>query len=454
MRFLEYLIVVILLFLVISCSSDVKNHQLVIANSSLFDTKTGEVISGRTIKIDMGRIVEIKDFEASDLEYDEVINADQRLLTPGFIDVHNHLEFVFGDSIKEVNSKDFKKLRKIFADQYIPYGVLTVRSAGGREEHLSMMKSWMKRDNRFPDYYPTGGALVSVDTKFHNHTFVKDSATIVRIIKDRFKMGFKHLKLYSFIGANQLRVAVNTSNSLGVNIFGHIENVNVSISEANRFGLRNFEHAKTLFLDVIRTYEKSGVDISSLPPDDSNNWVFREYQIFNHIDIEDSILVDIINLFKLTGSTLTPTLHIHANPLGLGFVNTKIPNSRKVVESWPPLKRKNAENGFRALTRLIKRLYDEGVPLSIGSDTSDPGKSVLSEILLLNEAGIPINDVIRIATLNSAEAIGLDSIYGSIEVNKSANLILFDKNPIEDPKNILLKKIVIKDGIVWKGKNH
>ncbi len=43
----------------------------------------------------------------------------------------------------------------------------------------------------------------------------------------------------------------------------------------------------------------------------------------------------------------------------------------------------------------------------------------------------------------------LDAEYGSIEDGKRADLILFDANPLTNPRDLLGTKTVIKDGVVW-----
>jgi imidazolonepropionase-like amidohydrolase len=70
-------------------------------------------------------------------------------------------------------------------------------------------------------------------------------------------------------------------------------------------------------------------------------------------------------------------------------------------------------------------------------------------MLLLHDAGIPMAGVFKIATLNSAQDIGQGALYGSIEVGKRADLVVFERNPLEDSRNLLGPKIVVKDGVVW-----
>ena len=111
-----------------------------------------------------------------------------------------------------------------------------------------------------------------------------------------------------------------------------------------------------------------------------------------------------------------------------------------------------ARRGFGVALSYVAAMHKGGVKLAIGSDAVEPGKSVLSEILLLHDAGIPMATVLQIATLGSAEAIELSDFYGSIEPGKKAHFVLFDESPLDDPKALLGGKTVIKDGaLIPKG---
>lgn len=61
-----------------------------------------------------------------------------------------------------------------------------------------------------------------------------------------------------------------------------------------------------------------------------------------------------------------------------------------------------------------------------------------------------MEEVLRIATLNGAEAMGVDADLGSIAVGKRANLVLFDASPLARAPNLLAGKTVIKNGVVWQ----
>ncbi|MCW5516009.1 amidohydrolase family protein [Muriicola sp. Z0-33] len=450
-KFINKLLIVILAIGFSFCEDpNTEDDQLVIVNASLFNTSTLQVEKNRSIFIRNNRIKKISGTRSGDFALNNVVDARERLITPSFIDVHNHLNFIFGDTTEITNPNEFKRSRKLLTEQYLPYGVTVVRSAGGRELHIPMVQSWMNHHQDYVDYFPSGGALVSLDTKFYNHAYVADSSEVQSKIREYHKLGIRHIKLYSLIGEPELKAAVSTARELELNIFGHIENAMISIETACNLGLTNFEHAKTLFLEVIRKYEAASIDLSGLPPDDEENWRYREYEVFNFIGADDPSILSLIALFKKNGVSITPTLNLYAQPIGL-VNNSSQPTAHKEDQlNWSEEQMNRAKLGYKVLAAVVYKLYENGIQLNTGSDNYEPGKTILSEMLLLNDLGIPMSEVLKIASLNSARAIDMEKSYGSIEVGKKAHLVIFDENPLVNPLNLLSKKTVIKDGILWK----
>ena len=185
------------------------------------------------------------------------------------------------------------------------------------------------------------------------------------------------------------------------------------------------------------------MDLSHLPPDDEENWRYREYEIFKFIGTNDPSILALIELFKKNSVSITPTLHLYAHPIGLTNDNIHLALHKEEQLN-------NAKIGYKVLAALVYKLYENGITLNTGSDTYGSGKTILSEMLLLNELGIPMNEVLKIASLNSARSIGMDKSYGSIEVGKKAHLILFEESPLINPLHLLSKKTVIKDGFIWE----
>jgi imidazolonepropionase-like amidohydrolase len=66
----------------------------------------------------------------------------------------------------------------------------------------------------------------------------------------------------------------------------------------------------------------------------------------------------------------------------------------------------------------------------------------------LVEAGINPMDVIKIATKNGAEALGLINQTGTIEPGKQADILILSANPVEDIENTKRIDAVISNGII------
>lgn len=92
-----------------------------------------------------------------------------------------------------------------------------------------------------------------------------------------------------------------------------------------------------------------------------------------------------------------------------------------------------------------RRLHEAGVTLALGTDRTF-GASVHMELELLHEAGIPVADLLRIATLNGAIYLGLERELGSIEPGKRADMLLLEADPSRDVSAFRRIAAVFKDG--------
>jgi imidazolonepropionase-like amidohydrolase len=83
-------------------------------------------------------------------------------------------------------------------------------------------------------------------------------------------------------------------------------------------------------------------------------------------------------------------------------------------------------------------LVSHGGRLVFGTDTpsgptygNPPGLNGLLELERLAAAGVPLRRLLEGATINAARAFRLDSLYGTVERGKVANLLLLRANPLE-----------------------
>ena len=64
--------------------------------------------------------------------------------------------------------------------------------------------------------------------------------------------------------------------------------------------------------------------------------------------------------------------------------------------------------------------------------------------------GLPVHDVLRAATLTGAYAIGREADLGSLEVGKLADLVVLNRDPLQDIRNSIDMRYVMKGGRLYE----
>jgi imidazolonepropionase-like amidohydrolase len=94
---------------------------------------------------------------------------------------------------------------------------------------------------------------------------------------------------------------------------------------------------------------------------------------------------------------------------------------------------------FETAKRNLKRLADAGVNIGFGTDTGPPGRFSgyfeHLEMQLMVESGLTPMQVITAATKRAAEFLGVSQDLGTLEAGRWADLIVLDKNPLENIRN-------------------
>lgn len=461
MKILKNIIFISLIYGFLSCSNHKQKIDLAIKNVQIFDSKSKQILKNKDILVVDDIIFAIRDSDKN-LVADKILDGENKLIVPGFIDTHIHLTDIIGDydrAPEYLSSDSIRVYKKRLADEYLSHGVTTLRDAGHPEKWLKHTIIWQNNSEpNIPNIILSGSAIISDEerTPYLSHVEVKNPHQAANKVQEYYDLGIRQVKLYWRLRLPEMKSVVNKAQNLGMNIFGHIDFNVVSIQEAMKLGVKHFEHAYTPFMSIFN-YQKHGEDFYNKH---KLNFPKRSFwtemlNIFRYVDSNPSLKSELDHLvlemarnkttlctsINLFGSIVNRTIH-------RSFMQTKTGDEEN-FNNFTDKQINILNQGFNALMEFYKKSHDKGVKLRIGTDCIKGGKAALSEMILLYECGFNVKDILQIATINGAEAINQDAQYGSIEIGKKADLVIFNKNPFKNYKNLLAEKIVIKDGRIF-----
>jgi Amidohydrolase family len=103
--------------------------------------------------------------------------------------------------------------------------------------------------------------------------------------------------------------------------------------------------------------------------------------------------------------------------------------------------------------RMLELLQEAGAPLLTGTDTPAagivPGYSLHDELEMFVQAGLTPFEALQAATVEPARFLDREARSGTVEVGKSADLVLLRANPLADIENI--RSLA---GVVLRGRWH
>jgi Tol biopolymer transport system component len=185
------------------------------------------------------------------------------------------------------------------------------------------------------------------------------------------------------------------------------------------------------------------------------------YSGTEHTIIPFPLYKDVAKLLAASGITYTPTLIVTAD-LESYFITRTNPYADSVLTRFTPrwelddrLQRwsswmRDSQLRFPHAAASLATLVREGAHVGLGSHGNRQGLGVHWELWGYGMGGMPNHDILRAATIVSAEAIGAAADVGSIEVGKKADLQVLDRDPLSDIRNTNSIRWVMKNGRLYE----
>jgi len=406
-----------------------------LVNANAIDETFESTKRDQTILIAVDRIVAVGDTSEIEIPRDAtVIDLAGKTVIPGLWDAHVHTRY---DGIDHLNL-------------LLLHGVTTLRDLGGPWRHVARLTEWREQIAGGAMLGPaiwTGGTVLNNPGAGWSHITVVNSPVEARAAVRRLKSaGADFVKVYSHLSRDNYLAIVDEANKQGLPVDGHVP-YGVSPEEASRLGQRAIEHANVLVASM-----------ATREPDLDENGRPRMASLVDHLDPEG--VATLASVFRTNGTYLVPTVALsqhfadatkgEARVLeneALRFIPS--PYLKAWRENFRPRNLEEQEAGAVLARQVTLYLHQNGVPIVAGTDTVKPyfvpGDALHAELEILVAAGLGEGEAIRAATLTPAKMMGVDD-SGLVKAGYVADLVILDRNPLEDIRNTRSISMVVRAG--------
>ena len=382
------------------------SNSYLITNVNIIPMSQDTVLENKMVHIKEGVIVKIAD--VIEVKGIEIINAKNKYLTPGLIDMHVHVWDRYELGL------------------YLSNGVTAVRNLWGMPMHLRIKEDVIE-DNIFsPVFFTTGPKLTGLEfiggdnLNLNNPSEAKEK---VILYKER---GYDFIKTYYGLDKEIFDAVIEQAKISEIDIIAHPAQ-KVPFSYHLNPQIKSIEHAE----EIVQQPLQFDLEINKLQP-----------------------IIDTISLSKHT--SYCPTITVFNNIYQMMIIDS-ILDSEPLEYMNPLIKKVDSKNQFNRWSNakqqdsavisriknqhdfhivIVQKLHEAGVNIVCGTDAGIgvtlPGFSIHKELNFYKEAGLSNYEVLKTATVNASKTHSVINSMGTIEEGKIANLLLVDENPLLD----------------------
>jgi len=343
------------------------------------------------------------------------VDVKGKTIMPGIIDVHAHV----GGESDGILGQSYWPLMANLA-----FGVTTSHDPSNDTETVFSNSELIRAGRKLgPRLFSTGTILYGAETPF-------------KAVVDTYEDALSHLRRQKSVGAFSVK----------------------SYNQQRR-------DARQMIIKAARELQMMVV------PEGGSLLYYNESMVQDgHTGVEHSLPVpriykDVVTLFAKSKSGYTPTLIVgygglsgeyywyqHTNAWENQRLLTFTP--REVVDARSRRRTMAPEDDFNhiLIARGAKQILDAGGSVQLGAHGQLQGLGAHWELWMLQQGGMPNLEAIRSATINGAKYLGLDAELGSLEKGKLADLIVLDRNPLENIRNSESVTMVMLNGRLYDAK--
>jgi hypothetical protein len=406
-------------------------QPVLIKNARVFDSEHAVLGAPQDVYVNHGRIGAVYPAGSPRQTPGTVIDAKGRTLLPGFIDMHAHVSP--GDYLMNLAS-----------------GVTTVRDMGNDNATLAEAIGRLDRHEAIgPHVVPAGFIEGKSQFNASGGILVESLDGAKQAVDFYAQRGYPQIKIYNSFKPEWVKDTAAYAHQRGLRVSGHIPAF-MKAEDAVKDGYDEIQHINQVLLNF---YVKPDTDTRSL----QRFTLIAENA--HSLDLDAQPFQNLVKLFVTHKTVLDPTLTAfeaqftqmpgEMNP-SLAAVAEHLPISlrRGLFKSESEITKEMAPRwraSYAKMLEAVARFHRAGIQIVPGTDDI-AGFAFQRELELYVKAGIPANEVLRIATWNGATYARVLADRGSIERGKRADLILIDGDPTQDISSIRNVALVVQDG--------
>jgi hypothetical protein len=411
-------------------------EKIVIQNVKVF-TANGTLLLNQNVLVEEQIIKAINPSGKNTIHKNAtVIDGSGKTLLPGMFDMHTHND----------------KFRGLL---HLAGGVTSVRDLANNKQVMALSNQFNNNQILGPRIVTFAGIIDGPGPFANQRNVVDNLEEGLSEIQEYKDLGYQQIKLYSSIKPEWVVPLTEKAHNLGMRVSGHIP-AYMTASQAIEQGYNEIQHINMLFLNFLSDTIDTRTPLRHIMPAkhgadlDLNS---KEYIDFVTLLISKDILIDptvaiFEDMYISKKGEPSPTYSEIMNRLPImnqrDFYSGGLPKSDEKIAT-------RYNDSFNKMLDVIFDLYQKGVDIVPGTDGL-PGFLYHRELELYEKSGIPASEVLKLATIKSAELTGVSKLYGSIEVGKKADLILIDGNPVENISDIRNVEWTMKEGKLFYAK--
>ncbi len=414
-------------------------QPVAIANATVIDATSAAPRRNQTILIRGNKIVAVGPQATTSIPLNaRAIDAAGKFVIPGLWDMHTHIDIPGGEGLLAA---------------YVVNGVTGVRDMAAEWGTITRWRRGIVNGTLVGPRITASGPYLEGNPQPIPHIAVKSTDDARRGVDSLKRLGVDVIKFHTGLTRETFFAAARRAREVGMPFAGHVPRTITAI-EASDSGMRSIEHALT-----IPTPCTAAESLALLPK-------FPVQRVLG--PCSSSPLTATFATLAKNGTWVTPT-YVAAYEIaewprrslpGDAFAKY-LPDTLKKFVAWifpmpdsiPAGAERVGRTMFNKRVALAGAMHRAGVHLLAGTDSplrnSPPGFGLAEELVLLAKGGVPLHEVLKIATYEPARFYSATDSIGTVQAGRFADLVILDRNPLSDARNYRSVSAVIANGRVF-----